>query len=903
MTRFFCVIIVILTTSICTLSAAEPFAESVLRNLLLRIKSQPQEKVYLQTDREHYVAGEKIWFRAYLSDASTNKPSPHSHYVYVELVDRKNNVCQRVKIRGVDSVYSGYMPVHRIQQQGEYFLRAYSYCMQNTGEDYIFKKKIRIVNTRNSNVRTTTKYSYGKDTVLEIQFTDRQKNVYSNVTVEYIIHTKSRVQQTDSNGILRIPQKEWEEYIDIWYRLKHLVPEKFQEETHASITLTTKRRAVIVRFKNDIPFEFERELFLPEQKRDFDVQFFPEGGDLIAGSMQTVAFKAIRSDGFAEEIEGCVYNEQGKYIATIRSIHKGMGEFDFKPKAGQRYHAVVTSTDSMQKKIDLPLPKREGIALKVWTKDSTLNYSVLIGDSVQIPDSLYLTALSRGVPLSCTPVMKRVGRLPLKMLPEGIIQLALVDSNYEVYSQRLCFVKKQNRKELSLVSDKESYVIRDLVRMTVEVPGEPGKELNGSFSVSVTDDVQCERDSTNENHILSYLLLTSDLKGYIEDPAFYFRDSNCNTDQKLDLLMLTQGWSRFDLPKVIRGELPELPYYLEKGQAISGKVRNLDGKGIKDAEVNIATLSGNVWTTQTDSTGHFVLDGITFPNNTQFIAQTPPKKGLQVVKIFVDPDVFFIPMIQYPYNFDKIEEEENFYKKFIKDYYYENGIKVYTLGEVLVRRRSKKNYSRFDKKASYILDSAQIASMAGWDIRQVLEQIPGVWVDEDHFWIRRDHSPLLPVVDDKLELFHFIMGLRPSDLVRISYLDEAHSKNQFGGNAPYGALIFSTNSKYVRIYRGVQHNVSIRAFLGYQKKAEFYTPRYDVDSVRQALVKETDDRSTIYWNPNIRTNQSGKAEFSFYTSDSYGPYTVTVEGVLDDGTVYRKERKVAITLQKTEKLK
>lgn len=898
MKRFFCIIIITLAVGIPTLSANEPFSASVLRNLLLRIRNQPQEKVYLQTDRDHYMAGERVWFRAYLSDAVTHKPSTYSRYVYVELVDRKDKVWQRVKIRGVDSVYAGYIPLPKVLQQGEFFLRAYSYCMQNVGEDYIFKKKIRVINVRDSKIHTKTKYNNEKEgIVLEIQFIGPHGEIYKNTLVEYIINKNTRVQRTDENGIIRMPEKEWEENGDAWDRMKSNLPKKSHQKFQEIIN-TWKKRNVLVRFKNDTPVEFERELYLPKQKRDFDIQFFPEGGNLIAGSMQTVAFKAIRTDGFAEDIEGYLYNERDEYVAAIKSIHKGMGGFDFRPEAGRRYHAVVMSADSIRKTIDLPLPKRDGIALKVWTQDSTLTYSVLMGDSVQIPDSLYLCVLSRGVPLSCTPVIKRVGKLPLQMLPEGIIHLALMNSRDEIYSQRLCFVRKKNRPELSLEADKKSYIIRDLVCMSVDVLGEPGQELNGSFSVSVTDNAQCERDSTDEHHILSYLLLTSDLKGYVEDPAFYFRNVDRITNKKLDLLMLTQGWSRFDLPQVIRGELPDLPYYLEKGQAISGKVKNLWDKDAVNAELFAFSLSGRAWIAKTDSSGRFMVDGIAFPDSTQFIIQATTQKGGQTVELIIDKDRFLRPSIKFPYNFAMKEKEDDFYKKFARNYYYDKGTKVYILDEVTVKPRKKsKTYSVYDRLASYAIDSEQLVAMADWDIRQVLEKIPNVWVDDGDRKIYRGHKELLLIVNDKSEDFNFIMNFKPTDLVYVSYLDEFQARMNFKEKAPGGALVFSTGPNFIRDRSVPRLNISVTTFLGYQRRAKFYTPRYDVDSVRQALVEETDERQTIYWNPNIRTNKAGKAEFSFYTSDSYGPYTVIVEGILNDGTVYRKERKVLVKLQ------
>lgn len=864
MKKIFYLLAMFFLVSSFTLPASDPFVTGVLRNLLMRVKSQPQEKVYLQTDRDHYSAGEKIWFRAYLLDAVTHKPSDYSRYVYVELVDRMDSVRLRVKIRQADSVYAGFLPLPKEMPQGEYFVRAYSYWMQNAGEDFIFKKKIRLVNVQDSKVQTHIKYANNGELV-DISFTNSRKDVYDKVYIEYESGGKYKIGRTDEKGVLQLNAKDLGE-----------------------------DRNIIVRFRGANPFEFERLLTIPRPDREFDLQFFPEGGDLLTGNLQTVAFKAVGADGFGKEIEGNIYNEKDEFVAAIKSMHRGMGGFDMKPEAGHRYHAVVTSSDQVKKRVELPVPKSKGLALKVWQRDSVLTYSILAGDSTEISENLYLAVLSRGVPLLCSPLSRTVGRLPLNVLPEGVVQLVLMNAKSEIYSQRMCFVRKNERPELNVETDQKTYAVRDRVGVRIDVAAEVGQELGGSFSVSVTDDVQNEQDSVGQNNILSYILLTSDLKGYIEDPAYYFTHVNRGTERLLDLLMMTQGWTRFNLPEVIRGELPELPYYLEQGQAISGYIKNFWGKDALNAKLMVFSTNKIIETVSADSNGYFMLDGIAFPDSTKFFVQALSKKGRRTVELLVDKERFLRPDIQFPYNVESIEEEDDFYKKFVKDYYYENGIKVYVLDEAIVtRKKTAPVYSMYDFAATYGVDSAKLAGMADLDMRQVFETIPGIRVDEVEKTVSRLSNPLAFLVNDFQEDYDYVMSLRPTDLLNISYLDGMQAGSLIGEYAGGGALVITTNPNFVANDKQ-RLNVNVLSFLGYQKPAEFYIPKYDVDSVRRALAKVTDERSTIYWNPNVSTDAAGKAEFSFYTSDSYGPYTLIIEGILNDGTVCRKERKIML---------
>ena len=110
------------------------------KRLLDWVQRYPQEKVYLHTDRDHYEVGDKVWFRAYLLNAVAHTPSEWSRYVYVELRDLRDSLYARVKIAPQEGVYAGYLPLTKDLPQGDFVLRAYSYWMQNAGDDFIFRK-------------------------------------------------------------------------------------------------------------------------------------------------------------------------------------------------------------------------------------------------------------------------------------------------------------------------------------------------------------------------------------------------------------------------------------------------------------------------------------------------------------------------------------------------------------------------------------------------------------------------------------------------------------------------------------------------------------------------------------------------------------------------------------------
>ena len=93
---------------------------------------------------------------------------------------------------------------------------------------------------------------------------------------------------------------------------------------------------------------------------------------------------------------------------------------------------------------------------------------------------------------------------------------------------------------------------------------------------------------------------------------------------------------------------------------------------------------------QADSTGHFLVERISFPENTGFIVQARNSKGRKGVEVIIDSEVYLAPEIQIPYERRQANGEDEFYKQFGRDFYYDHGVKVYVLDEALVRRTPPK---------------------------------------------------------------------------------------------------------------------------------------------------------------------------------------------------------------------
>ena len=241
-----------------------PFEKKLITNFTAQIRELQQEKVYLHTDKSVYTVGDKLWFRAYQVHAAAVFPMVYSHYIYVDLIDRRDSVIQRVKVAERDSCFFGQIEIPKDLQQGDYALRAFTYYMQNGGEDYFFKKKIRVINPKDSRVWTDVTYTKNRENnyTATIRLSDGQGEPYSRTSVTYIAGVKKDQ-----------------------YSVK---PARTDKDGKFEVKIDTTMKTIEVEFRDGQPFPFKRYIYIPSQLKDFDVQFFPEGGNLLSGNFQQV---------------------------------------------------------------------------------------------------------------------------------------------------------------------------------------------------------------------------------------------------------------------------------------------------------------------------------------------------------------------------------------------------------------------------------------------------------------------------------------------------------------------------------------------------------------------------------------------------------------------------------------
>jgi hypothetical protein len=861
--------------------------DSIINNIVKQIILFPQEKIYLQTDKEVYISGEKIWFRAFLVDAVLHRPVMNQ-YVYVELINPSDFVVRRVKIRQNQGVYTGYLPLDQLSPEGEYTLCAWSDNMLNTGVDFFYKKKILIANPLSSTIAIKSKFSIknNSEVMTELSFEDF-------VTRKKINPEGLRISLNNQP----ITGYNFKLYDGAYFSFK--LPNK--KKNNSLYVETTKSRKYIP-------------LQLPDN--DFEVSFYPEGGYILYGTACNIAFKALNYNGLPENVTCNIFDSNGNDLALARTIHDGMGSFLLVSKYGTTYYAICRNDQGIEKRFSLPDVRRNCYSLRVETIRNQLLVSVIHSVDVTENKELFLVLHTRGIVHYASPWDNNYQSLAfnIEKLPSGVLQIILFDSKLDPISERLIFCYNKDQANIEVANELNNYKSRQKVTSTAKITDSKGNPGEGTFSVSITDDKDVKPDSLS--NILTNLLLTSELKGNINNPAYYFNYKNPEVPFALDLLMLTNGWRRYNIPNATAGrfEKPKIPG--KYGMQITGKVRRLiPAKPFEKSKVSITGWSSGYYDeTVTDKDGRFIFKGLEFQDSMKFVIQAFNKIGGDRVELLVNVDSFPTVTGLPPDFSSKITSSENdkqladYIAKADKKNLIENGIKVIDLPEVFVTARATepKDYSYsfyMPRLSSNVMSSRQFENYNPTRVSEILMHFPGVRIIEDESGRMKaiiDRMSLrmtgpaynfAALIIDDMQIYDYDLDneIDPSNIEKIGLLKGSQAM-LLGGDGSGGAIVITTKKGNFTNNNSPKFNIKILYPLGYQKPAEFYAPRYDTQEQRSRW--DPDMRTTIYWNPNVQI-KSGEATFDFYTADASTTYTMVIEGVTSDGSIIHDVKKIS----------
>ncbi|MBC9797805.1 hypothetical protein [Sinomicrobium weinanense] len=618
-------------------------------------------------------------------------------------------------------------------------------------------------------------------------------------------------------------------------------------------------------YNNDMPFYDRRKINIVPNIADINIktshknnnqvnkhiQFnvFPEGGHLISELNNTVAFKAVSSDGKPVKIKGALY-ENGKVILPIQSFHDGMGKFDFVPNGSKRYTIQLDKqTDTIY---TLPVPKKQGTLLHLESQTKEKLVFKVVQTPIYPEQKVYLRIQTRGIVQFIARGMLKDSlriKIPLQKIPQGVAEVTLFDSDLKPLAERLVYINMGKKLNLSITGLEEFYGTRKKVKLKIKTSDSKNNPVRAQLSVSVSDHIY---QYSKRKNILTHYFLSTQLKGQIYNPEYYFDTSHKNSNKALDLLMLTQGWRKYtwneeSLQK--RATTKNIIPPVETGtlQAIKIKKNNSPQHTMMLFNPTNNTRQMLVL----DDDGTFKLDESSFKLGRRLYLKHFPK----------DDDKYAVYLIN---TFDKIKTALTGKNKPYP--VFDNKDKPQPFDSLMIAKREQRIISLEEvrvsaKKKSVFRDKylGQLDSLAKLDINTDYVCISNILNCPVH---ENDSRNRRPVEGEAYE----------------SYIGFQWNTDRSGYTIKGKRAIKYHYPEFTEEEILKKHNLT--KVQGYYGKKVFYSPIYDKKTLEDPFP---DYRNTLLWAPSIRTDENGEATIHFYTSDINTQFIGIIEGMGSEG--------------------
>ncbi|GAB3895182.1 hypothetical protein [Spirosoma agri] len=621
------------------------------------------------------------------------------------------------------------------------------------------------------------------------------------------------------------------------------------------------------------------------------VQVFPEGGNLVRNLPSKVAFSVVDAAGKGITAKGWLLTAQNDTVARFNTLAFGIGSFSFTPSGTNVYRVVVTDTKGLTITKSLPTIYEQGYTMHLDEAEGN-QIKLTVNTTNASASGVYLFAHTRQL-IKVAEMRQLQGEttflIDKSKLGEGISHLTLFDADRKPVCERLYFKRPAEPLAMTLATDQKRYPYRTKVTLTASVQATAPKTDQADLSVAVyrVDSLS----AVNPNDILSYLWLSSDLQGVVESPAYYFQPENADVRQATDNLMLTHGWRRFNWETVLADQTNKnakkgfqfIPDY--NGLLIQGRVTNPTTNAPVPNVLAYLSAPGKpvrLFAARSDSTGRLRFEMQDFYGTQDVIVQTNPQDSLYRLTIdspFAEqPPATRLPALVLDENQTEPIQNRSVAMQVQNTFWNEQSLR-YTYPTV----DSAAFYGIPDE--SYRLDAyTRFPTME--DVLR--EYVLGVQPRQrqGHFRLVVPNAPYRELFDenplvliDGVPVFDMdkVMAFSP---LKVQKLDVITSRFFLG------SMVFSGIVSYMT-YKGDLASFPLDTRLlkldydGLQLQREFYAPRYTTDKQRTSRLP--DARTLLYWNPSLRTNDQGKGQIDFFTSDVAGSYLVEVNGLTASG--------------------
>jgi hypothetical protein len=869
------------------------------------------EKVYLQLDNSVYTTDQTIWFKAIVANAAYHTPSQISGVLYAELIDESKNIVERKLIKIEKGTADGFFQLSPAYTRGVYQVRAYTEWNKNFGAAFCFQEYILVSGPQQEAPSNPIK----RLTIVEGQRNERRLNVQLDPSLSDSISGKAVQFVLEASGkkdTLSLKRNRSNEYL-----LNYIIPANsqlltLQVETDNSINYT---KTIVI----DTSY--------------IDLQFFPESGELVQGLPAVLAFKSLNYEGHGAKTEGEIINSKGEVVSVFKTNELGMGSVRLgMADSAAKYIARIVSNTGVPKIYSLPRVAAMGNSLSV--KKNGQKIMLTASSNYLTEDSITVRASCRGIIYFDFKGKLKNGSFEFPVddhiLPEGIIDFTLLlTPSMAPVAERLYFNKRpEERMSIGVSSDKKEYVQREKTEVTITTHNQHGEPIPASVSLLAVYQSKQGTAADLRQNILSYFLLSSDLKGEIENPGYYFAQG-VDRSNDLDVLLLTQGWRKYNYtraPVTYR-------YQPEVGLTLSGNVKGgiADNKIIKGAELTLMASSKPPFlsTATTDNLGRFrFLMNDAYGDNPDVIIQTANKSNknkfylITLDKKEPPPVVFnYARLVQKPDSIVQAYIKQSIEQKKTEENY-RRATEGVILEDVVVKTRilspqqklvtekygaptiviSGKEIQAREEKWSFGLYSillfrypqqVRIRTCIPWKYPQTkcVRDTTGVLyasvINPEPTLVVIDGIPVMPYE------YPFIPSIPPSEVKSFEIIPYAKNYGTLAGQVfnsgdVGSAAMGNVIAIYTRAGKGLEgvkpvKGISKMVAPVFSMPREFYVPRYE--QLKPDDWKKPDLRNLVHWDPEIKTGTAGRSLVSFYNSDNTGTFKIVVEAISANGEI------------------
>jgi hypothetical protein len=786
----------------CLVFTSTGFSQAIENSINLYGINFPQEKIHIHFDKEVYLPGETIWFKAYLFEEYL--PSARSTNFYASLYDEEGKLIQQQLCPIFNGTTDGHFQIPDSLKSKQLICRAYTTWMLNFDTAFLYTKAIKLINN------------------------DAQLSSDRNKTVS--------------------------------------------------------------------------------------LQFFPEGGDIIEGTKNTIAFKANYNNGLPFDIDGAIKKQEtGEVVQAIRSVHDGMGRFDLEIQGNEKFYLEWMDNKGALQKTYLPNARPTGVSLKLAQVKNDIIFNLvnkLPKDSLHVLIYLYQKVFYKtdiAVPIAET----YTGTVPVGTLPTGIMQLTVFDANWQPIAERVAFINNNNYSPGVILTNTETST-KKRGKNTIEI--EVADTIPSNMSLSITD-----AELNNEagaSTIVSDLLLSADVRGYIHDPAYYFTsNTDASLKSDLDLVMLTHGWRRYNWDNMLAAKMPVINYPVDNYLSVYGQVNKtilpkLDSAEIINLIVKAKDSTQNFYFTKPDASGLIKQTGLVFYDTAKVLYSFNKTKTFNTQMSFSKSNFtlaqpalinnfnnYFIPDTA---GYVKFSSAASLFK------YYSNNKpgefnKDKTLQGVTIKNGGWHNWKndpmlKMDEKYTSMYKGLG-ATVWAFDVMHdemagakqdiyyyMFAKIPNAlkikYINGGKSW----DKPLSIYLNESLIDEQIMQTINLEDIAYIKY----YEKTPWIQLLPPSIYIYTKKGDDLIDHRPKDTDLQSVTIPGYSPIKEFYSPDYS-----KTNTGGTDARITLLWQPYILTDaKNRKVPVSFYNNDFSKKFKIVLEGINEEGKIIHIEKMI-----------